>query len=370
MCALLEESQKNPKGYIWGKAGTKLVCALLSLPAPSKSSFSTDQQRIIQKLFLVGCNGSRTSTIFKQVKILFKSVPFFSDECDSIKAKNKATCLDILGYFFMVRERDGAGSLVENDDKTIYSSVPRLKAFFDWLLKTIVSGSMDAIFPAASREYAPLVEELWNDPTVQATFHRRSELKALPVNAKYFLEMVGDVLRTDYEPSEDDILYAEGVTFSNGLGKSEVAGDVRVVVFCVSLADYGQYSVDGNNILTNKIIQIRSLFESIVTHPTFEHTDFLLDTPLTRCEWFIDFQPIISKNQSNNSRSNKNESTHAELGFYYIAVKFKRLFTSLMFVKDALKIAREVMKWDEEKHSFGFQLSEQSISQYAMKHPL
>uniref|UniRef100_A0A7N0UKS7 Extra-large guanine nucleotide-binding protein 1 n=1 Tax=Kalanchoe fedtschenkoi TaxID=63787 RepID=A0A7N0UKS7_KALFE len=451
----LEEGQKNPKGYIWGKAGTKLVCALLSLPVPSKSSFSADQvgnlgntsfpdyieQRIIQKLLLVGYNESGTSTIFKQAKILFKSVPFSSDECESIKGKIQSNMFRYLGVLLegrerfedecltRVRERDGAGSSVENDDKTMYSIVPRLKAFSDWLLKTMVTGSMDAIFPAASREYAPLVEELWNDPAIQATFHRRSELEALPVNAKYFLERAGDVLRTDYEPSEDDILYAEGVTFSNGLGCIdfsfqpernydhdavdqhdsllkfqlihakglgenrkwlEMFEDVRVVVFCVSLADYDQYSVDGNNVLTNKMIQSRSLFESIVTHPTFEHTDFLLvlnkldlfekkilDTPLTRCEWFNDFRPIISTNQSNNSRSSKNESTHAELGFYYIAVKFKRLFTSLsgrnLFVappvkglnrysvKDALEYAREIVKWDEEKHSFGFRLSEQSM---------
>lgn len=65
------------------QAGTKLLCALLSLPVPSKSSSSMDQvnsarnasfpdymeQRTVQKLLLVGYNGSGTSTIFKQVNI-------------------------------------------------------------------------------------------------------------------------------------------------------------------------------------------------------------------------------------------------------------------------------------------------------------
>lgn len=64
------------------KAGTKLVCALLSLPVPSKSSNLCGEQvnslatrsvpdyleqRTLQKLLLVGYNGSGTSTIFKQV---------------------------------------------------------------------------------------------------------------------------------------------------------------------------------------------------------------------------------------------------------------------------------------------------------------
>ncbi|CAM8901030.1 unnamed protein product [Rhodiola kirilowii] len=452
----LEEGQKNLKGYIWGKAGTKLVCALLSLPVPSKSSSSAEQvnnvrnasfpnyaeQRMIQKLLLVGYNGSGTSTIFKQAKILFKAVPFSSDECESIKTKIQSNMFRYLGALLEGRERfedeclaemresegGGEGNSIEIDDKTMYSIVPRLKSFSDWLLKMMASGSMDAIFPAASREYAPLVEELWNDPAIQATFERRGELEGIPVHAKYFLERAGDILRPDYEPSEDDILYAEGVTFSNGLGCIDFAfppernydfdaadkhdsllrfqlihakglgenrkwlemfEDVRVVVFCVSLSDYDQNALDGN-VLTNKMILTKRLFESIVTHPTFEQIDFLLvlnkydlfekkieHTPLTECEWFNDFQPMISKNQSNNRRSNKNESTLVQLGFFYVAVKFKRLFSSLTgrnlyvappvqglernSVKDALKYAREVVKWDEEKHSFGFELGEYSM---------
>lgn len=105
-----EEGQKNTKGFIWGKvrllsnlyltslfplegkiimfcsvqAGTKLLCAVLSLPVPCKSfnhigeqvtsSISRTmpdylEQRAIQKLLLIGYSGSGTSTIFKQVAL-------------------------------------------------------------------------------------------------------------------------------------------------------------------------------------------------------------------------------------------------------------------------------------------------------------
>ena len=76
---------------------------------------------------------------------------------------------------------------------------------------------MEAIFPAATREYAPSSEELWNDAAIQAMYKQRSELEMLPSIASSFLERVVDILRTDYEPSDVGILCAEWVTSSNGL---------------------------------------------------------------------------------------------------------------------------------------------------------
>ncbi|XP_042493048.1 extra-large guanine nucleotide-binding protein 1-like [Macadamia integrifolia] len=456
-----EEGQKNMKGNIWDKSGAKLVCVLLSLPVPCKVSNTCEGgvnnlvngvipdyfgQRALQKLLLAGYKGSGSSTIFKQAKILYNSTPFSEDELENIKLMIQSNVYRYLAVLLEGREhfeeeslteitkkhsRDQSGTLGndnESDDKVVYSIGPRLKAFSDWLLKVMVSGNLEAIFPAATREYAPLVEELWKDAAIQATYNRRRELQMLPTVASYFLERVVEICKTDYEPSNMDILYAEGITSSNGLAYMdfsfprsaygsnldtadvhdpllryqlirvdarslkenckwlEMFEDVRLVIFCVSLTDYDQSFDDGNGVAMNKMLASRRLFESIVTHPSFNQIDFLLilnkfdlfeqkieHVPLTVCDWFNDFNPVISRHRSNNNSFNNNSSL-AQQASYYIGVKFKRLFSSFTdrklyvsmvngldpdTVDQALHYASEVLKWDDERAYF-------SISEYSI----
>ena len=78
----------------------------------------------------------------------------------------------------------------ENTDTTIYSIGPRLRAISDRLLEYMVSGNLDTVFPTATLEYAQLVEELWKDAAIQATYNRRNEVEMLPRAADYFLHRV------------------------------------------------------------------------------------------------------------------------------------------------------------------------------------
>uniref|UniRef100_A0A0R0KSC3 Extra-large guanine nucleotide-binding protein 1 n=1 Tax=Glycine max TaxID=3847 RepID=A0A0R0KSC3_SOYBN len=420
------------------QAGTILVCALGSLPVPSNSKCSSScgflscnvvtrpVHGIVHKLLLLGYTGSGTSTIFKQAKILYKSTPFSEDERENIKLTIQTNVYAYLGILFEGRERfeeeslgnlkkshssvlDTTGTSPKLGDKTIYSIGTRLKAFSDWLLKTMVSGKLDAIFPAATREYAPLIEELWDDAAIKAAYERRNEIELLPSVASYFLERISSMLKELLHPMgwllvefsfprpapeetvdtadlHDSLVRYQLITIhARGLAENckwlEMFEDVELAIFCVSLSNYDQFSVDGNGCRTNKMISSRKLFEAIVIHPTFEQMDFLLilnkldefeekikRIPLTKCDWLSDFCPVISRHRCGiNSNSINNSPSLSQLASYYIGVKFKRLYSSLTgrnlyvslvkglepdSVVEALQYAKEILKWNEERPNF------------------
>ena len=65
-----------------------------------------------------------------------------------------------------------------------------MRAFSDWLLQVLLSDNLEAVFPNATGEYAPFIEEMWKDTAIQATYNRRNELQMLPRVATYFLDRV------------------------------------------------------------------------------------------------------------------------------------------------------------------------------------
>lgn len=429
--AYQEEGQNNSPGNIWGKATTRFLYSLCALPTPSSSRLKSRQslsnsrsvpayleQKKLYKLLLLGHEGSGTSTIFKQAKFLYKDVGFSHEELQSVKLMIQSNIYKYISILLEGRERFedeedisrenlddlessqvssysadtsdaepslpasfGSGEPGEKSGgrkKNPYTINARLKHQADWILEIMANGHLDAYFPAATREYAPFVSEMWKDPAIQATYRRKAELHMLPDVADYFLEKVADISSNDYEPSDRDILYAEGVTQGSGLAELEFSlderspvsetynenydqassliryhlirlnakgitqgckwlemfEDVRAVIFCVALDEYDQMWTDGNTALQNKMLLSRDLFQNILKHPCFRDTPFVLllnkydsfeekihTVPLRTCEWFVDFDPVRA--------STFTPHTLAQQAYTYVAHKFKKLFESI-----------------------------------------
>ncbi|KAG6383054.1 hypothetical protein SASPL_157212 [Salvia splendens] len=199
----------------------KMLCMALSLPLPSSNRANPAgedsirdsekcckriERSMMNKLLLVGCDQSGTSTIFKQAKILY-NVPFSEDEKQNIKDMIQRNLYRYISILLEGREHfreedamdlrrrraDKPGPSVVReesdhvDEKNAYFVQSKSGKFSSWLQQITMTGNLEVIFPAATREYSPLVEELWKDKAFQAIFKRRNELPMLPRVANYFL---------------------------------------------------------------------------------------------------------------------------------------------------------------------------------------
>lgn len=190
-----------------------------------------DVYKSTHRLLLLGAGESGKSTIVKQMKILHKDG--FSEEEQLEKVKDiRSNVRDIILTVTGAMPTLDPPVRLENPDN---------ETRLEYLKEVIAKPGFDDYSP----EFFEVVENLWNDPGVQACYERSNEYQLIDC-APYFMERekLREVASPDFRPSNQDILRCRVLT--SGIFETK---------FVVERVNFHMFDVGGQRIERRKWIQ-------------------------------------------------------------------------------------------------------------------
>ncbi|TDL17128.1 G-protein alpha subunit [Rickenella mellea] len=232
------------------------------------------------KILLLGCAESGKSTIMKQMKIHHNG---FSRE-------------ELLQYRLPVYRNvvESAQALVNAMRKLCVDPIlPANRIHADRIIVYKVEASPNFIF---SEEISVAIHNLWQDPIIPKIMDHSSEFYLMD-SASYFLSEVLRIGKSDYIPTENDVLRARqksiGIietrltTGQRSIRIFDVGGvrserkkwihcfeSVTSIIFCTALSEYDQVLLEDRG--QNRMVESLVLFESVTNSRWFLHTSIIL----------------------------------------------------------------------------------------------
>ncbi|GBN08217.1 Guanine nucleotide-binding protein subunit alpha-13 [Araneus ventricosus] len=237
-------------------------------------------RRKLVKLLLLGAGESGKSTFLKQMKIIHGLN--FDDETI---AEYRVTI-----YQNVVK---GMKVLVDARDKL---EIPWQEPSRVEQAQHIMSYGNSFLDKQSFSQYAASVKELWKDSGIRIAFHRRREFQLVD-SVQYFFNNVDRISSPDYTPTQQDILHARKATkiiteFTITINEVpfcfiDVGGQrsqrqkwfqcfdcVTSILFLVSSSEFDQVLLEDRT--TNRLLESRNIFETIVNHRAFSEVSFIL----------------------------------------------------------------------------------------------
>lgn len=141
-----------------------------------------------------------------------------------------------------------------------------------------------------------VIQQLWADPGIRATYERRSDFQLFD-SAEYFFGRIGEIMLPDYVPSHQDVLRSRVRTTGIVENEFEVDGNffkmfdvggqrnerkkwihcfenVTAVIFVAAISEYDQKLYEDET--TNRMVEALKLFEEICNSRWFRETSMLL----------------------------------------------------------------------------------------------
>ncbi|KAJ6241030.1 guanine nucleotide-binding protein g(o) subunit alpha [Anaeramoeba flamelloides] len=227
---------------------------------------------------ILGTGDSGKSTLIKQIQILYKDG--FSEF--EIQKYQKAICVNI-----------------KNNTKKILNfcnmnGIDLLKK--NRRISENFLSNLDVLNDSLTTEIVQNIQSLWKDPGLKLAYSRRNEF-VLPDSANYFFDRVGEIGKSDYEPSNFDILNCRiptvGVRELNFSIKNEewrivdVGGqrserrkwihhfqDVDLLFFVVAISEYNQKLFEDERI--NRLRESLTVFTKTLNNEFLQKKDCVL----------------------------------------------------------------------------------------------
>ncbi|KAG1675350.1 Guanine nucleotide-binding protein subunit alpha-13 [Nymphon striatum] len=233
------------------------------------------------KLLLLGAGESGKSTFLKQMRIIHGQT--FEDETRT-EYRNVVYSNIIKGMKVLVDAREKLNIPWQNSANQVHG---------DCVKNFIIPRELDSnIFV----EFATAVKFLWMDNSIRNAFDRRREFQ-LGDSLKYFFDNIGRITNRAYLPNNLDILHSrkatKGITeFTVPINNIpfrfvDVGGqrsqrqkwylcfeNVTSILFLVSSSEYDQVLLEDR--VTNRLVESRNIFETIVNHHAFRNVSVIL----------------------------------------------------------------------------------------------
>lgn len=230
------------------------------------------------KMLLLGAGESGKSTVVKQIKMIYKGgIP--EKEKHEYAINIKRNCIECIQS--LIEARTNFGLEYEKDSPFIE------------LDKKIGELDADAAF---TMELAVQINTLWNSPTIQTVFGRKSEFWLLD-GAKYYFQNAERLAEDDFSPTDEDMVmtrvrttgivvteFTEGpITYSMvdvGGQRSErrkwinCFDDVKAIIFLVGLSGYNQVMFEDASY--NRMQESLELFSEVTKKDIFKNTPIFL----------------------------------------------------------------------------------------------
>ncbi|KAM3726793.1 Guanine nucleotide-binding protein alpha-12 subunit [Dirofilaria immitis] len=237
------------------------------------------------KILLLGSGESGKSTFIKQMVIINGRGEFTADEVRAYRQQIYQNIIAAMRVLLDARQKLGYAWKNPEKQKNV-----------DAVMRFTASDMMRGIDQSTFAEIAPLIRDFWEDVSIKQTYDQRN-LFQISDSCMYFFEHINRIAMPNYCPTNRDILFCRKAT--RGITEHvfdiervsfrfiDVGGQrsqrqkwfqcfegITSILFMVASCEYDQVILEDRR--TNRIVESRSVFETIANNKSFANVSIIL----------------------------------------------------------------------------------------------